>query len=145
MKLSYLSALTATLAAVAFVGCSSDQAAQKESEGTSSIDFNLTTAQGVVITSVNYDLNLSPEGTDVAAGAIPVPDPDSVISLGIESLAADTYSLVFSVVFRATPPDFGTGRAGIFPVWLFAGLIPWSFFLITVNTSPASWWCPTTM
>jgi ABC-type polysaccharide/polyol phosphate export permease len=46
-----------------------------------------------------------------------------------------TYSLVFSVVFRATPPDFGTGRSGIFPVWLFAGLIPWSFFLITVNTS----------
>ena len=44
-----------------------------------------------------------------------------------------TYSLVFSVIFRAAPPDFGNGRPGFFPVWLFCGLIPWSFFLISVN------------
>jgi ABC-type polysaccharide/polyol phosphate export permease len=46
-----------------------------------------------------------------------------------------TYSLVFSVIFRATPPDFGNARAGFFPVWLFCGLIPWAFFLISVNTA----------
>jgi ABC-type polysaccharide/polyol phosphate export permease len=45
------------------------------------------------------------------------------------------YSLVFAVIFKATPPDFGNGRPGFFPVWLFAGLIPWSFFLISVNTA----------
>jgi ABC-type polysaccharide/polyol phosphate export permease len=46
-----------------------------------------------------------------------------------------TYSLVFSVIFKSSPPDFGTGRAGFFPVWLLAGLIPWTFFLITINVS----------
>jgi hypothetical protein len=96
MKLSHLSALTALLAGVGFVGCSSDQAAQQEGEGTSAVNFNLTTSEGVVITSVNYDLNTSPSGADVAAGAIPVPNPDSVIELGIESLPAGTYSLAFS-------------------------------------------------
>jgi ABC-type polysaccharide/polyol phosphate export permease len=44
-----------------------------------------------------------------------------------------TYTLVFSVIFRAAPPDFGNGRPGFFAIWLFVGLIPWSFFLITVN------------
>lgn len=46
-----------------------------------------------------------------------------------------TYSLVFAVIFRAVPPDFGNGRPGFFPVWLFCGLIPWAFFLITINTA----------
>jgi len=46
-----------------------------------------------------------------------------------------TYSLVFSVIFRAAPPDFGNGRSGFFPIWLLAGLIPWSFFLISINVS----------
>ncbi len=46
-----------------------------------------------------------------------------------------TYSLVFSVIFRLQPPDFGNGRAGFFPVWLWAGLIPWTFFLITVSVA----------
>lgn len=46
-----------------------------------------------------------------------------------------TYSLVFSVIFRAVPPDFGNGGPGVFTVWLFCGLIPWSFFLISVNTA----------
>jgi ABC-type polysaccharide/polyol phosphate export permease len=44
-----------------------------------------------------------------------------------------TYTLVFSVIFRAAPPDFGSGRPGNFTVWLMAGLVPWSFFLIAVN------------
>jgi ABC-type polysaccharide/polyol phosphate export permease len=46
-----------------------------------------------------------------------------------------TYSLVFSVIFRATPPPYGNGSDGFFPIWLFAGLIPWSFFLITVTVA----------
>lgn len=46
-----------------------------------------------------------------------------------------TYSLVFAVIFRVAPPDFGNGLPGFFPVWLFSGLIPWAFFLITVNTA----------
>jgi hypothetical protein len=96
MKLSHLSAFTAMLAGTAFVGCSSDQAGTPVGEGTSDVNFNLTTSQGVVITSVNYDLNTSPAGADVADGAIPVPNPDSVIELGIESLPPGTYSLAFS-------------------------------------------------
>ena len=45
------------------------------------------------------------------------------------------YSLVFSVIFRGVPPDFGNGRTGLFAVWLWAGLIPWTFFLIAINVS----------
>lgn len=44
-----------------------------------------------------------------------------------------TYSLVFAVIFKAAPPAFGNGHPGFFPVWLFSGLIPWSFFLIAIN------------
>jgi ABC-type polysaccharide/polyol phosphate export permease len=46
-----------------------------------------------------------------------------------------TYSLVFSVIFRSAPPDFGNGRTGLFAVWLWTGLIPWTFFLIAINVS----------
>jgi ABC-type polysaccharide/polyol phosphate export permease len=45
------------------------------------------------------------------------------------------YSLVFSVIFRIAPPDFGNGQAGFFPVWLWSGLIPWSFFMIAVSAA----------
>lgn len=44
-----------------------------------------------------------------------------------------TYTLVFSVIFRTAPPDFGSGRPGNFTVWLMAGLVPWSFFLIAIT------------
>ena len=44
-----------------------------------------------------------------------------------------TYSIVFSVIFRAAPPDFADGRPGNFTVWLMVGLVPWSFFLISIN------------
>ena len=44
-----------------------------------------------------------------------------------------TYSIVFSVIFRASPPDFGSGRPGNFTVWLMVGLVPWTFFLIAIN------------
>ncbi len=56
-------------------------------------------------------------------------------SLVVPLATLATYSLVFAVIFRVAPPDFGNGREGFFPVWLFAGLIPWSFLLITVNTA----------
>lgn len=43
------------------------------------------------------------------------------------------YTVVFSVVFRAQPPDFGNGREGVFVVWLFGGLTTWTFFASSVN------------
>lgn len=46
-----------------------------------------------------------------------------------------TYSFVFAVIFRSAPPDFGSGRSGLFAVWLWTGLIPWTFFLIAINVS----------
>lgn len=95
MKLHRFGAFSAMIAATAFVACSSDQAGEGQVEGDSSIAFNLTTAEGVVITSVNYDLNTQ-VGADVSSGSIPVPESDSVISLGIESVAAGDYSLAFA-------------------------------------------------
>lgn len=38
------------------------------------------------------------------------------------------YSVVFSVLLRVPPPDLPNGRPGIFVLWLFGGLIFWSFF-----------------
>lgn len=38
------------------------------------------------------------------------------------------YTLVFSFIFRATPPDMGYGRKGIFVLFLFCGLTFWTFF-----------------
>lgn len=38
------------------------------------------------------------------------------------------YSVVFSLIFRAEPPEMGNGSNGIFAVWLFCGLVFWSFF-----------------
>lgn len=46
-----------------------------------------------------------------------------------------TYSLIFSVVFRSVPPEFGNGTAGNFTVWLMTGLVPWTFFLIAINVA----------
>ena len=34
--------------------------------------------------------------------------------------------IVFSIIFRAVPPQFGSGRDGIFAVWFLVGLVPWS-------------------
>lgn len=48
------------------------------------------------------------------------------------------YSVVFAVIFRATPPAFGSGRQGNFTVWLWAGLIAWSMFANSLNTAIGS-------
>lgn len=40
-----------------------------------------------------------------------------------------TYTIVFSVIFRAAPPDFGNGEPGIFAVWFMVGLVAFSFFM----------------
>ncbi|WP_154795211.1 ABC transporter permease [Occultella kanbiaonis] len=43
------------------------------------------------------------------------------------------YTLVFSIVFRMVPPPMGNGNEGIFVVWLFCGLVLWSYFSSCVN------------
>ncbi len=48
------------------------------------------------------------------------------------------YSLVFSVIFRAVPPDFGNGRVGVFAVWLFTGLIVWGLISNSIGRGTAS-------
>jgi ABC-type polysaccharide/polyol phosphate export permease len=45
------------------------------------------------------------------------------------------YTLVFSVIFRAEPPPFGNGEQGIFPVWLFGGLIAWNLLSGSIQMS----------
>ena len=35
------------------------------------------------------------------------------------------YTAVFSLIFRAVPPDMGHGREGIFVLFLFSGLVFW--------------------
>ena len=45
------------------------------------------------------------------------------------------YSLVFSVIFRGAPPDFGSGRPGNFTVWLLAGLTAWTMFANSLGTA----------
>lgn len=37
------------------------------------------------------------------------------------------YSLVFSVIIRVQPPDFGNGRTGNYAVWLITGIVAWNF------------------
>lgn len=43
------------------------------------------------------------------------------------------YSVVFSVIMRMAPPAFGNGKDGIYFVWLFCGLVAWSFFANSLN------------
>lgn len=46
-----------------------------------------------------------------------------------------TYSLVFGALLHSGAPSFGNGKIGFFPVWLLAGLVPWSYFMITISVS----------
>jgi ABC-2 type transport system permease protein len=43
------------------------------------------------------------------------------------------YTLVFSVIFRTSPPPLGNGDRGNYTVFLFSGLVLWNFFSTTVN------------
>lgn len=54
-------------------------------------------------------------------------------SLVVPLATLGIYTLVFSLVFRASPPPLGNGRDGVFVVWLFAGLTTWTFFASSVN------------
>lgn len=49
-----------------------------------------------------------------------------------------TYSLVFTLVFRAQPPDFGSGRPGIYAVWFLVGLAAWSFVANSISRGMSS-------
>lgn len=49
-----------------------------------------------------------------------------------------TYTLVFSTIFRAVPPPLGNGREGNYTLFLFTGLVVWTFFSNTVNGSMSS-------
>lgn len=54
-------------------------------------------------------------------------------SLVVPLATLGIYTVVFSVVFRSTPPDFGNGKEGQFVIWLFAGLTTWTFFASSIN------------
>lgn len=54
-------------------------------------------------------------------------------SLAVPLATLAIYTVVFSVFFPAAPPPLGNGKDGIFAVWLFAGLVMWSFFSSSVN------------
>ena len=50
------------------------------------------------------------------------------------------YSIVFGIIFRTQAPAFGNGRAPIYAVWLFVGLIAFSFFSNGVIRGTESVW-----
>jgi ABC-type polysaccharide/polyol phosphate export permease len=43
------------------------------------------------------------------------------------------YSVVFSAIFRAAPPDFGNGKPGNYAVFLLSGLVVWTGFATNLN------------
>ncbi len=45
-----------------------------------------------------------------------------------DTATTEIYTAVFSLIFRAVPPDMGYGRQGIFVLFLFSGLVFWTFF-----------------
>jgi ABC-2 type transport system permease protein len=47
------------------------------------------------------------------------------------------FTFVFRLIFRAAPPP-GAGGVDSFPVWILCGLIPWNYFVISVNAGIAS-------
>lgn len=56
-----------------------------------------------------------------------------VWSLVVPLATLGIYTVVFSLVFRLQPPDLGSGRTGVFVVWLFAGLTAWTFLSSSIN------------
>lgn len=49
-------------------------------------------------------------------------------ALAIPLATLAVYSIIFGVVFRAGAPEFGNGREPIYAVWLFCGLVVFTFF-----------------
>jgi ABC-type polysaccharide/polyol phosphate export permease len=49
-----------------------------------------------------------------------------------------TYSIVFGLIMKAEAPPMGNGHKGLFPVFLFSGLVPWGMYAITLSTAIAS-------
>jgi len=49
-----------------------------------------------------------------------------------------TYTVVFSLVFRAVPPDMGSGRSGVFAIWFICGLVPWTLLSGAITTGMPS-------
>lgn len=56
-----------------------------------------------------------------------------VWSLVVPLATLTIYSAVFSIIFRAEPPMMGNGSPGVFVIWLFVGLIFWTFFSNVIN------------
>ena len=48
------------------------------------------------------------------------------------------YSLVFSVIFRTTPPPMANGKPGNYALWLLTGLVVWTGFSSTITTGVVS-------
>ena len=46
--------------------------------------------------------------------------------------------VVFGIIFRGEPPPLGTGKDGVFFIWLFSGLVPWGMYAITIGTAIGS-------
>ncbi|GAB4063986.1 ABC transporter permease [Angustibacter speluncae] len=59
-------------------------------------------------------------------------------SLVVPIATLATYTIVFSVIFRLEPPAFGNGRDGIFPVWLYCGLVAWALWANPVTSGMGS-------
>ncbi len=60
-----------------------------------------------------------------------------VWSLVVPIATLAIYSVVFSLIFRAQPPNMGSRDSGIFVLWLFCGLTFWTFFSTAINASIA--------
>jgi ABC-type polysaccharide/polyol phosphate export permease len=49
-----------------------------------------------------------------------------------------TYTIVFGVFFKAAWPPLGNGDSGLFAIFLFSGLVPWTMYSVTLSTAIAS-------
>lgn len=59
-------------------------------------------------------------------------------SLMVPAAVVLIYTLVFAVIFRAQPPDFGNGKTGVFAIWFIVGLVPWTLFSSSLTTGMPS-------
>ena len=48
------------------------------------------------------------------------------------------YTLVFGLIFKSAPPPGNPSGLDVFPLWLLAGLLPWTFFSSVVSASAGS-------